>query len=178
VYGRRDQVQAHSFLAGRLVSAVLRVDPDSAERPLRRTTAGLLGGIGIAVLVTGVVVAVSLFGGRAPDWREPGVLVVEAGTGSRYLLVDGRLRPVLNYASARLLTGGAPKPVEVEPADLDQTPRGTPIGILGAPDALPASSAAQPWTVCAGPGSTITLTVGAQPGALPAADDQIGRAHV
>lgn len=167
MYGRREQVEAHSFLVGRILAAVLRTDPDAADRPLRRTTVGLAGGIGIAVLVMAIVLIVTLFTGRGGDnWREePGTLVVDEDSGNRYLLVDGRLRPVLNYASARLLVEGAPPVANVSAEDVADFPKGAPIGIPGAPDTLPSpTSSAQPWTVCAGvaeddPG--VSVTVGA-----------------
>lgn len=165
MYGRREQVEAHSFLVGRILAAVLRTDPDSADRPLRRTTVGLAGGIGIAVLVMAIVLIVTLFTGRgSDDWRsEPGTLVVDEDSGNRYLLINGRLRPVLNYASARLLVEGSPPVANVSAEDLADFPKGAPIGIPGAPDTLPSgTAAAQPWTVCAGvdeddPGVAVTV---------------------
>ncbi|MFI7672970.1 type VII secretion protein EccB [Actinophytocola sp. NPDC049390] len=170
MYGRREQVEAHSFLVGRIQAAVLRTDPDAPDRPLRRTTVGLAGGIGVAILVMAIVLIVALFVGRgSDDWREkPGTLVVDEDSGNRYLLVDGRLRPVLNYASARLLVEGNPPVATVGSADLADFPKGAPIGIAGAPDTLPPTNPSnQPWTVCAGvddkdPG--VAVTVGDLPG--------------
>ncbi len=170
MYGRREQVEAHSFLVGRILAAVLRTDPDAPDRPLRRTTVGLAAGIGIAILVMAVVLIVTLFTGRGSDaWRsEPGTLIVDEDSGNRYLLIDGRLRPVLNYASARLLVEGNPPVASVSAEDLAEFPKGAPIGIAGAPDTLPpATPSGQPWTVCAGvaeddPG--LAVTVGPLPG--------------
>ncbi|MGW5050416.1 type VII secretion protein EccB [Actinokineospora sp. NPDC004072] len=166
MYSRREQVQAHAFLVGRLVAALLRTDPDAQERPLRRTTIGVVGGIAVAALVFAVVLVVALLSGRDGDaWRAPGTLVVEKETGNRYLLVDGRLRPVLNYASARLLVGGEPAVARVGAAALAGTPKGGPVGILGAPDSVPAPSAAPAWLVCAGADDVVTVTIGADAGA-------------
>jgi type VII secretion protein EccB len=178
MYGRREQVEAHSFLVGRILAAVLRTDPDSPDRPLRRTTVGLAGGIGVAVLVMAIVLIVTLFTGRGSDkWREqPGTLVVDEDSGNRYLLIAGRLRPVLNYASARLLVEGNPPVASVSAEDLADFPKGAPIGIPGAPDTLPSpTSAGQPWTVCAGvdeddPG--VSVTVGDLPGVSRVDDDE------
>src|SRR5689334_12232490 len=110
MYSRRDQADAHSFLVGRLVAAVLRTDPDAPDRPLRRTSAGMLGGVVVAVLVVAVIVVIGLFTdiGSGNSWRKPGTLIVDKGTGNRYLLVGDQLHPVLNYASARLLVHGDP----------------------------------------------------------------------
>ncbi|GAA3014344.1 type VII secretion protein EccB [Actinokineospora diospyrosa] len=175
MYSRRDQVQAHSFLVGRLVSAVLRVDPDALDRPLRRTVVGLFGGTAVAGLVVVVVLVIGLLSPGGKDtWREPGALIVDEDTGSRYLMHEGKLRPVLNYASARLLLGANPKVATVATADLAGVPQGGPVGIMGAPDTLPgAGGPPRAWTVCAmstpdGPGVTLAVTADGQ--SIPATD--------
>ncbi|ASR37020.1 type VII secretion protein EccB [Prauserella marina] len=173
MYGRREQAEAHSFLVGRILAAVLRTDPDAPVRPLRRTTVGLAVGLAVAVLVGGIVLAVSFLTGKGGDaWRdEPGTLVVDEDSGNRYLLVEGRLRPVLNYASARLLVEGNPPIATVNAKDLADFPKGAPVGIAGAPDALPSPGAGgQPWTVCAGVGdgeSAVAVSVGTPVGVRP-----------
>jgi len=169
MYGRREQVEAHSFLTGRISAAVLRTDPDAADRPLRRTTVGMAGGIGVAILVVGIVFIVALFTGKnGESWRQPGTLIVEEDSGNRYLLIAGQLRPVLNYASARLLVQGNPPVESVSADDLADVPKGAPVGIMGAPDTLPSPQpAVPPWTVCAGVGEhdpATSVTVGNVPG--------------
>lgn len=178
MYGRREQVEAHSFLVGRILAAVLRTDPDAPDRPLRRTTVGLAGGIGVAIIVMAIVLIVTLFTGRGSDaWRdEPGTLVVDEDSGNRYLLVDGRLRPVLNYASARLLVRGNPPVATVSSADVADFPKGAPVGIAGAPDTLPpATPSNAPWTVCAGVADEdpdVSVTVGDLPGVTMVGSDE------
>jgi type VII secretion protein EccB len=173
MYGRREQVEAHSFLTGRITASVLRTDPDSADRPLRRTTVGMAGGIGISLLVIAVVLIVSLVTGRSGEtWRKPGTLIVDEDTGNRYLMVGDRLRPVLNYASARLLVGGDPPVVSVSSKDMASVPKGAPIGIAGAPDSMPSAGAsAQPWTVCGDVRDgdpVVAVTVGSMRDMIPA----------
>src|SRR5204862_174540 len=90
--------------------------------------------------------------GGSTAWREPGAIIVEKETGSRFLLVDGVLRPVLNLASARLLAGAEAPVRSVSGKSLAGVPHGAAVGIPGAPtptDALlrlgdPASAAAYP----------------------------------
>ncbi len=151
MHARRDQVQAHTFMVGRLISALLRGEPDLPVTPMRRTPTGLIIGLILAALaVGGLVVFALLVPGGATAWRKPGTLIVEKQTGNRYVLLDGRLRPVLNYASARLLLG--PKLVidSVSAKSLAGVPRGGAVGIVGAPDVLPGSAASDaPWLVCA-----------------------------
>jgi type VII secretion protein EccB len=158
VRNRRDQVQAHTFMVGRLVSALLAAEPDLPTPPLRRTPLGLAIGVTLGALAIG---GISVFGIIKPNggsWRKPGTLVVEKQTGTRYVLAGDRLHPVLNYASARLLLG-ADAPVAVVPtAQLAGTGHGAPVGIPDAPDTLPATAGTPdtPWRVCAIGGAGLT----------------------
>ena len=102
--------------------------------------------------------------GGGAAWRKQGALIVDKQTGNRYVLSEGRLRPVLNYASARLLLGDQMTVALTSAQTLAQVPRGGQIGILAAPDTLPPVAAGdQPWLVCATsaqngqPGVTVLL---------------------
>jgi type VII secretion protein EccB len=166
VQSRRDQVQAQSYVLGRLASALVSAEPDAMETPHRRTVAGVLCGILVAgLVVAGFAVYGFLVPGAATKWRQAGVLIVERETGSRYLLAAGRLRPVLNYASARLLLGTRPKVVSVSAASLRGVPHGQPLGIVGAPDVLPAVSALRDtvWSACAAAATTLAVRRAAEP---------------
>ncbi|MFJ4274321.1 type VII secretion protein EccB [Streptomyces coelicoflavus] len=149
---KRDQVQAHMFLMGRLTSSMLRSDPDIAESPQGRTNRGVAVGVIVAILVAAGAFVLGLISpGRQDSWQSSGNLIVDKGTGARYLYLDGRLRPVRNYASARLLVGADLATTTVGSSSLKGTPRGTPVGITGAPDDLPAADdlSDAPWQVCA-----------------------------
>lgn len=148
---RRDQAQAHAFVVGRLAAALLRAEPDSPMTPLRRFSVGAVVGVLLGALgLVGFGVWGFVAPGSSGSWRQSGVLLLEKESGSRYILVDGELRSVLNYASARLILGGAPKIVSVSAKSLRDVPRGLPIGIVGAPDALPDPDRlnGREWTVC------------------------------
>ncbi len=179
MHNRRDQVQAHGFMVGRLVSALLRAEPDLARPPLRRSWVGLLiGGILAGLLVAGFGVMSVVSPGGATAWRKPGTLILDKKTGTRYVLADGRLRPVLNYASARLLLGDKLTVDSVTTSSLNDVPQGTPVGIAGAPDSLPKmDGTAAPWLVCAAPAATgtgpaLTLLVGDGADVRPMTDGQ------
>ena len=139
-------------MLGRLTGALVAAEPDGLESPHRRMVVGTFSSVLIAALVFAVF---AVFGfivpGGASKWREPGVLVVEKETGSRYVYVNGLLRPVLNYASARLLFDKEPKIVRVSRKSLREVAHGLPVGIVGAPEALPTAGTvgSQVWTVCA-----------------------------
>ncbi|MEU3603815.1 type VII secretion protein EccB [Streptomyces sp. NPDC006798] len=149
---RKDQVQAHMFVMGRLTGGMLRQDPDAPDTPTGRTNRGLAWGIGLAVVL---VLGFLLYGLISPagtkSWRNSGSLVVQKETGTRYLYLDGVLRPVRNYASARLIAEKKPGTVTVSAASLRGEPQGTPVGIPGAPDALPGPGDLErgAWQVCA-----------------------------
>lgn len=163
---RRDQVQAQAYVRSRMINALVVADPDVADSPHRPLGTGTFGGLLVAALVT---VGCTIYGfvrpGGATTWQTPGSLIVEKETGSRYVFTGDRLRPVLNYASARLLLGADASVVSVSQSSLGSVPHGQPVGIPGAPDALPApgGAAGQVWTVCASVavdrgGDTVTAT--------------------
>jgi len=164
---RRDQLQAHVFLTGRMVSAMLRAEPDAQHTPLRRFSVGTVTSLLVAVLL---VVGFAVFGfikpGGSQKFREPGSLVLEKETGTRYVFTDGKLRPVLNFASAKLVLGEDMKVVAVSRRSLAGVPHGQPVGIGSAPDALPDPKhmVGTWWQVCAA--STQDISGMPQPSAI------------
>ncbi|MGW3043774.1 type VII secretion protein EccB [Kitasatospora sp. NPDC001159] len=178
---RRDQVQAHLFVMSRVSSGMLRGEPDAPDTPVARTTRGAVVGLAIGLLIG---VGVGIYGlvspGGATGWQKPGTLVVVKESGARYLYAGGQLRPVLNQASARLLAGEQFRFAQVSAASLDSTPRGPVVGIVGAPDGLPADKDLGPadWSACAVPAaqggrdtSQLTLSIGLRHGDRPLGDD-------
>ncbi|KAB1140866.1 type VII secretion protein EccB [Streptomyces luteolifulvus] len=148
---KRDQVQAHMFVMGRLNSGMLLGEPDAPESPLARTTRGLVTGVVIAVLISAGAFVVGLLSpGGKDSWRSGEALVVNKDTGARYLYLGGRLRPVRNYASALLLGGKDLGTVDVGSGSLDGTPIGVSVGIDGAPDSVPGIDRLErgAWRVC------------------------------
>ncbi|MFE6054955.1 type VII secretion protein EccB [Kitasatospora sp. NPDC056446] len=149
---KRDQVQAHLFVMGRLATGMLRGEPDAPDAPTGRTSRGMTTGIIIAALacliaaVYGIVVP-----GGATAWKKPGTLVLVKESGARYLYLDGALHPLLNETTARLIAGDQLTVDQVSANSLADTPRGAPLGILGAPDGLPGPDrlATAPWLACA-----------------------------
>ncbi|MFC5170885.1 type VII secretion protein EccB [Streptomyces mutomycini] len=167
---KRDQVQAHGFMMGRLSSGLLTADPDAPESPLGRTTRGVVFGVLVTVLIgAGATVYGLLRPGGNDGWRDARNLVVNRDTGARYLWTgtDGVLHPVRNYASARLIGGSDLPTVDVATASLQDIPVGSPAGIPGAPDTLPASGQLDEgaWHMCVtGPDGAVASTSGAVTG--------------
>ncbi|MFZ3554493.1 type VII secretion protein EccB [Streptomyces sp. BH055] len=163
---KRDQVHAHTFMMGRLSSGLLMADPDAPESPLGRTTRGVVFGLLATVLIgAGATVYGLLRPGGNESWRDGKHLVVNRDTGARYLWTDtdGVLHPVRNYASARLLGGSDLATSDVHTPSLEGVPVGSPVGIPGAPDSVPAPGQldADAWHMCVtGPGGALANTSG------------------
>ncbi|MEE6258202.1 type VII secretion protein EccB [Plantactinospora sonchi] len=182
---KRDQLQAHRFLGQRVLSALVTGETDPEQPPFRRPTGAALGSIAIAVLVLaafGVYGFVVPGGNRA--WRDGDAVIVVKETGTRYVYLDGRLHPVLNYASALLALERNAPTRSVSRESLVDVPRGPRIGIPDAPDALPGPRRILTggWTLCSRPttdptGATVdtsALLVGTEPaGGLPLDDNAL-----
>ncbi|MFF3503129.1 type VII secretion protein EccB [Streptomyces sp. NPDC003247] len=171
---KRDQVEAHVFMMSRLTSGMLLTDPDAAESPMGRTSRGAAWGLLLGALAAaGCVLFGVLSPGGDDSWRSADALIVSKDTGTRYIYQDGVLHPLRNYASARLIGGSDLTTRLVSGASLDGVPRGTAVGISGAPDDLPGTSDvnAGPWLVCSGiyrtakgeRSATTTLVIGSAP---------------
>src|ERR1700689_2402121 len=116
---RRDQVQAPAYVMARLTSALVHGEPDAPESPLRRTGLGSFGGLLLGTLAVAAFLVWGLIsaGHKAAALRA-GELVVAKETAARYLYAGHELRPVLNWSSPLLLTGGNTTMTAVPPATL------------------------------------------------------------
>jgi type VII secretion protein EccB len=151
---RRDQVQAYLFEAQRIVGGLMKGRPDSDDPPHRRFAIGVVVGLLFAVLITaGFGIYGLLRPGGSTQWKKEGSIIMVKETGARYLLLDGQLRPVLNYTSARLILQNENAVVSVARKSMVGVPVGGPIGITDAPDNLPTAATLHTgtWTVCARP---------------------------
>lgn len=181
MHSQRDQVQAHRFVMDRVTSGILRVEPDALRTPTSRTLRGSIGGLILGVLLC---IGAGVYGlvkpGGTTGWAKNGTLVVAKDTGAAYFYMNNALHPVLNETSAKLLAGTQMTVDDVTSSQLLGAPLGAPVGIVGAPAALPVASdlTAAPWLACASQqsapdgASTAALTVevgqdSAAPGSLP-----------
>jgi type VII secretion protein EccB len=148
---RRDQVQAHAYVVSRLTSALVHGEPDAPESPLRRTGLGSFGGLLVGTLA---VAAFLVWGLISPASKATalttGELLMVKTTGARYIYAGKTLRPVLNWSSAMLLMKGSPTMTSVDASALTGIPQGQPLGIVGAPDALPPTGSINTgsWLAC------------------------------
>ncbi|OLR92191.1 type VII secretion protein EccB [Actinokineospora bangkokensis] len=148
---QRDRVNAYQFLIGRMVSALVLGDSSRLEQPERRSGFGFLVGLGLAVLIAaGFGIYGLIVPGGNTAWQQQGAILVEEETGTRYVYLDGELRPVLNHASALLVQGSGAHVEMIKRASLDGLRRGGPIGVAAGPQVVPtgADLSAGPWLLC------------------------------
>lgn len=165
---RKDLLKAHRFQSQRLVAALVSGQPNTPEPALRRIAGATFGGLMVGLIIVAVFGIIGFVSpGGSTSWREPGRVVVEKGSGAVFVMVDETLHPVLNFASARLLTEGG-ETVTVAASSLAEAPRGATLGIEGAPDLLPEPGAlgTTPPMVCTSTTATpprLTAGVGDRP---------------
>ncbi|HEX4814466.1 MAG TPA: type VII secretion protein EccB [Nonomuraea sp.] len=151
---QKDLYQAHKLMTQRLGLALLQGEPDVPESPMRRQNVATFAGILIAILiVAGFGIWGLLKPGNATKLTQAGQLLVEEETGASYVYNQqtGRLQPVANYVSARLLLDSQDIKVRTVSAEsLAGFARGRKVGIQGAPDSLPKRErlVRAPWSVC------------------------------
>ncbi|MEV0135859.1 type VII secretion protein EccB [Dactylosporangium sp. NPDC050688] len=172
---RYEQVRAYRFVTRRIVSAMLSGEPESNELPVRRLGMSLFGSLLVGMIVLAVV---GVYGFINPSGGKPAEndIVIERESGARYVFIEGRLHPVLNFTSARLIVGNpSPKVRTMSHKSLVNLPVGPPVGIRDAPDPPPPKNAllGLPWNVCGvrvtGAGEAATqLVIGRTPsGGVP-----------
>jgi type VII secretion protein EccB len=168
----KDILEAQRYNRRRLVNAFTSGTPGGREVTAGSPVRPLLAGAALSLVLVLVAVVLGRFNPVLPDGWEDNLLVLVKGTGARYYTVGGVLHPVANVTSARLLAdAGAFEPSEVDAATIAGIPRGPAIGIVGAPDLLPAADQLRSgqWTACAtGNGRTHTWVARDPDGLAPA----------
>lgn len=163
---RRDHVQAYQFATNRLMSALVTGEPGRGMAPFRRAALGTIAGIIIAALLTGGSVIYGLINpaAAASSWQQPGSLVVDQQTGTRFIYLNGTLHPTANYASAMLAAGSPNAMHDVPHSALADVPVGGTLGIAGAPETLPSTMLPGAWAVCLAPGAPGGVSLDLAPG--------------
>ncbi len=147
---RYEQVRAYRFVTRRIVSAMLSGEPESNELPVRRLGMSLFASVIVGMIVLAVV---GVYGFINPSGGKPAEndIVIERESGARYVYIEGRLHPVLNFTSARLIVGSpSPSVRTMSHKSLVNLPVGPPVGIRDAPDPPPPKKnlVGLPWNVC------------------------------
>ncbi|GAA2051533.1 type VII secretion protein EccB [Catenulispora yoronensis] len=137
---RKEQLTATEFSRRRILGAVLR--PRAGEvgegvpRPFR---AYFVAGI-VVVFALGTAAVVGYMNPKPKDAWKKGLIA--DGSGTEYVMLDGRLHPLLNGTSARLLFGSTTKPVRPGDAQLAPYLRelGPAVGLAKVPESLPSAA--------------------------------------
>ena len=171
---KKDLVEAHSFNRRRLVTAFVSGAPGGREVEPVRYGRTLVGGLVLAALVVvGAAVSPLLVQDVPEDWLDNG-MVVGKESGSRFVAFDGRLYPVINTTSARLILAseGSFEVTFVPDEKIAEQEQGPTIGIAGAPDLLPEPEdlVQSGWTACTNTSGGIKVSVLPDPGARPSGD--------
>lgn len=155
----KTQVSGHYFVRRRLSFALLRRSVRMQVDPVRwqRTMLMLSAVVGVVMLVGAFLIG----------WFRPAGLVgtskivADRKLGTLYVSVDGRLHPALNLVSAQLVAGSPEQPTFVSAEDLAKWPKGSAVGIIGAPVDSPQvlSPDVSRWAVC----DTASNTLGGSP---------------
>ncbi|MBI8999449.1 type VII secretion protein EccB [Corynebacterium sp. CCM 9185] len=154
----RAQVSGHRFLLRRLEHGLVTGDTRLIHDPLGRRRRGIIIGIVGCVFAGLAAGAMAIF---VPEPDPGDAAVVRAESGALYSRIDGRLHPVDNLMSARLIAGSDVDPVNAADSVLAEMERGVPLGIPGAPGVVAEKVPDDlVWSVCQ---STTDITVTAGP---------------
>ncbi|NTY60691.1 type VII secretion protein EccB [Mycolicibacterium sphagni] len=140
------QVSGWRFLLRRLEHAIVRRDTRMFDDPLQFYGRSAAAGVVIALLIAVGAGALALF--KPQGKLGGGDLFADGTTYQVYLQLSGKLHPVFNLTSARLVLGSPADPSVVKSAELEKLPRGQWIGIPGAPYSTPVSGSSSSWALC------------------------------
>ncbi|MGH3557435.1 MAG: type VII secretion protein EccB, partial [Mycobacterium sp.] len=155
-------VSGYRFLLRRIECALLGRDIRGVNEPIRAPAQSLIAGSVLAiVLLAGCVVLAVL---RPQPLLGNAPIVMGAQSGALYVRVGETLHPVLNLASARLITKTNANPQPTPEWELSHSKRGPLLGIPGAPQFLaePLADDETRWAVCdtaddASPNTTVVV---------------------
>lgn len=148
---RKDQLDAFNFARRRMVANLVAPtatgSDEGAPRPVRTFATSIVLS---AIAIAGVAV-LGVFKPSAPSgWQ--GGLAVDSSSGAAYIDHGGQLHAIYNITSARLLLGPKFQKFDVPDSTLNGSgiPVGSPVGILGAPEDVPAASnmTLSQWSLC------------------------------
>jgi type VII secretion protein EccB len=159
---RKEQLTAAEFSRRRVLGAVLRPTAggvgDGVPRPFRALFVAVI----VVVIALGVAAAVGYMDPKPKDTWQKGLIA--DGSGTQYVMLDGRLHPVMNSTSAQLMLGPAPKVTRPEPSQLAPYLQhvGPAVGLVKVPGTVPPAAALdlKDWSACATPAGKTVVEVG------------------
>lgn len=146
----KPQVNGYRFMIRRMEHALVRRDVRMLHDPMRSQSRSLTVGLVLGVLALAGFGITALFKPAPTIGDSP--IVLAKDSGALFVRVGDVMHPVLNLASARLITGSDASPSVVGDDKLRAVSLGPMVGIPGAPQQLPSreQQISGPWTVCDG----------------------------
>ena len=152
-YASSEQASAYRFLRHRTNTAVARHTVTLHHDPSRAYVASLAVGLVIALLFVGGSLLIKII--RPASRIGNSEILANKSNSALYVLVGDTIHPVLNLASARIITGRAANPARVPLSEIRNHPMGPIVGIPGAPSDLTVRSPMSVgWGLCDRLGST------------------------
>lgn len=140
------QIKGFKRELNRVDEALSRQDVRGVGSPLTRLRGSLSLGVALGALVLVAAFVVSLISPK-PDAGVAAIMTTRSG--GMFVQFNGRLHPVTNLASARLIVGKPEEAKVVTDAALHSMPTGPLMGIPSAPNLLsPRTDETALWTVC------------------------------
>jgi ESX secretion system ATPase EccB len=165
----RLQVSGYRFLLRRLECALLGRDIRAVNDPIRAPAQSLMAGCLLAIVALAGCAVLAVLRPQPPLGNAP--IVMGKQSGALYVRLGETLHPVLNLASARLITKTNVDPQPTPESELSRSRRGPLLGIPGAPQLLaePLADDELRWAVCDtddGTSANTTVVVGQAEGPL------------
>lgn len=160
---RRDRLQAYQYQVKRIMSALLGMEPEAPDQPMRRVRAAMFSGVMVGALACG---GVAIYGwishSQTRGWKDQAPALIQIKeTGALFVLqaddkVEGKrvLYPVTNFTSAQLILGNDAinqTRRTIPRVNANGVPRGGQVvGINGIPPSLPDKDAVADgtWSIC------------------------------
>lgn len=148
---RKDQLDAFNFARRRLVANLVvptaTGSDEGAPRPVRTFATSII----LSAIAVAAVAVLGVFKPSAPSGWQAG-LAVDSSSGAAYIDQNNQLHAIYNITSARLLLGDKFQKFDVPDSTLNGSgiPVGSPVGILGAPEDVPAAGNMnlRQWSLC------------------------------
>ena len=148
---RKEQLDAFNFARRRLVANLVvptaTGSDEGAPRPVKTFATSII----LSALAVVAVMVLGVFKPSAPSGWQDG-LAVDSSTGAAYITQNNELHAVYNITSARLILGTKFAKYDVPDSTLNSSgvTIGSPVGILGAPEDVPAAGNVNltQWSFC------------------------------
>ena len=148
---RKEQLDAFNFARRRLVANLVvptaTGSDEGAPRPVKTFATSII----LSALAVVAVMVLGVFKPSAPSGWQDG-LAVDSSSGATYITQNNELHQVYNITSARLILGTNFAKYDVPDSTLNSSgiTIGAPVGILGAPEDVPAAGNMNltQWSFC------------------------------